>query len=170
MTRREVTISTRWFKTYYYITLGGFGALVLVYTSHAFVSFGWLGLAVGPLYIFLLLRYWYPSFRRMVLSFRSISYDAHYLYVKEPDSDILVPLEHIREVELISLDGVYRFHLKEPLYFGEYIHCKTSMWYPFNFPKVDKELDKIRWLIQKRKKEVWAAGETSQNQLSSYNV
>ena len=40
-------------------------------------------------------------------------------------------------IEITSLDGMYRFNLMDQEVFGPYILCKTSMWYPFNFKKVD---------------------------------
>ena len=85
---------------------------------------------------------------------KQISYDNQYLYVHEDGADTQIPLERIRDVEITSLDGMYKFNLMDKDTYGPYILCKTSMWYPLNFKKVDKELDYVRFLINKRKRTI----------------
>jgi hypothetical protein len=92
--------------------------------------------------------------RKNLRLLKQISYNNQFLYVHEEGVDTQVPLERIRDVEIMSLDGMYKFHLMDKEAFGPYIMCKTSIWYPFNFKKVDKELDHVRYLISKRKREI----------------
>ena len=125
---------------------------VLYYAMQGFLSKNWISGVLSVIYIAIVIFHWYPSLIKNLRLVKQISYDDQYLYVHEEGTDTQIPLERIRDVEITSLDGMYKFNLMDKEAFGPYIMCKTSMWYPFNFKKVDKELDYVRFLISKRKR------------------
>ena len=92
---------------------------------------------------------------------KEISYDEHNLYVKEKDFEVQVPFYRIRSVDLISLDGVYKFTLRDADQFGETVFCKPSMWYPFTYKKVDEELYQLRKRIEETTRQHWEARQES---------
>jgi len=125
------------------------------------------GIVISILYVFLAVKYWFPNVFKVLRNFKEISYDNENLYIKDEGSDIILPLHKIRDVELVSLDGLYEFKLNPADNLGEAIYVKPSMWYPFNYPKVDAELDQIRYLIKKDKEKYYLENQT--NQLNSIN-
>lgn len=99
---------------------------------------------------------------------KKIAYTDEFLYVEGDGYDIEIPLEKVKHVGLISLDGVYKFELYDEDQFGKAIYCKPSMWYPFNFSKIDRELEQIRQYIKMRKVKAWGESE-NQGFLASEN-
>ena len=160
--RKEKTLSSKWYKVYKGFLLLLITGLVVFYLVASIMGDNsWFSAIVVVLYIFLLIRYWMPSFFKMLRNFEMISYDRERLFIKRSGGDIEVPFERVKEVELISLDGIYKFSFYQKDELGEAVYCKPSMWYPFNFPKVDRELENIRYLIKKRKEKVWDSPEES---------
>lgn len=93
---------------------------------------------------------------------REVSYDDHSLYVKEKDFEVQIPFYRVKEVKLISLDGVYKFTLRDADQFGDVVFCKPSMWYPFTYKKVDNELYDLQNKISKVTQEYWQARQQDQ--------
>lgn len=87
------------------------------------------------------------------------------------DYQIQIPFEEIKEVELWSLDGIYCFRLYKKGQLGKEIRCKPSIWSPLNFKKIDEQLNWIRYLIAKRKRQYTEQiGQGNHAQLSSVNL
>lgn len=108
---------------------------------------------------------------RGVLGIKYVEYDNANLYVNHNDYQVQVPFEEVKEVKLMSVDGVYKFILYKKGQLGKEILCKPSIWYPFNYNKVDNELHRIRGLIYKRKQEYYnQIGLGSGVQLNSLNL
>ncbi len=103
-------------------------------------------------YFYLIYRIW-----NGLKLLKEISYDDHNLYVKEKEFEIEIPLYRVKNVELVSLDGIYKFELHDTDQFGDTVFCKPSMWYPFTYKRVDDELHKIRKMIDLEKKKYWEA-------------
>lgn len=162
---RVNTLSSKYFRIYKIFLVVLVTALVVAYLLPRDLSI--TGLLISLFYVALLIKFWFPSFFKMLKSFKEVSYDQSSLYVKHRDYEIQVPFERIRNVELKSLDGLYRFELIDEDQFGKYIYCKPSLWYPFNYTKVDDELDRIRKMISKRKQEKY--DKSSSTQLNSIN-
>jgi len=101
-------------------------------------------------YILIFYRSW-KSFKLL----KQVSYDEQNLYVQQDDFESQIPFYRIKNVELISLDGVYKFVLIDNDQFGDTVLCKPSIWYPFTYKKVDKELQEIRNRIAKVKELYW---------------
>lgn len=150
---RTKTLSSRYFKFYKIILAAGFLFLIALIVYPKTDDNLLIGLLFSGLYLFFIIRFWFPSFLQMIKSFKQVSYDQANLYVKHRDYEIQIPFERIKNIELKSLDGLYCFELMDEDQLGKYVYCKPSMWYPFNFPKVDNELDRIRKMIGKRKRE-----------------
>lgn len=88
-----------------------------------------------------------------------VEFDDEFLYVLQKGQDILIPLENIKEVEIISLGGVYEVELFNPEQLGKKFYFKPWLLYPFNFKKKDALVDILRSNINKalRKKQHFQA-------------
>lgn len=80
---------------------------------------------------------------------KDISYDDAHLYINENGVEEQIPFYEIRDVEIVSLNGICKFNFFNIQLHGGAVTCKTSMWYPLNFKKVDKEFNRVRALIRK---------------------
>ena len=95
-----------------------------------------------------------PAFIRQFNGIKDISYDHENLYINKKEGlEEQIPFYMIKDVELVSLNGIYRFNFQDKELHGGRVSCKTSLWYPFNHKKVDKEFNRVRLLIRKARKE-----------------
>jgi len=117
----------------------------------------WIGLLLGAVYFYYSFKNWKKDFKNYIESFVQMSYDESAIYVAQESGDLVVTYEKIKNVELKSLDGIYKFELFD----GQVYYCKPSMWYPFNYPKVDAELNKIRNYIKNYKSKYWTEQEVN---------
>jgi hypothetical protein len=83
-----------------------------------------------------------------------VEFDDEFLYVIQKNQDILIPLENIKDVEIVSLGGVYKITLYAKDQLGDLIYFKPSLLYPFNFKSKDKLVDVLRHNIDEAKKKV----------------
>jgi ABC-type transport system involved in multi-copper enzyme maturation permease subunit len=81
-----------------------------------------------------------------------VEFDDQYLYVIRKESDILIPLQNIRDVELRTIGGLYEIELYNPEIIGDKIYYKPSLLYPFNFKAKDAIADKLRGFIERAKR------------------
>ncbi|MEM7109512.1 MAG: hypothetical protein AAF519_14900 [Bacteroidota bacterium] len=88
---------------------------------------------------------------KRTLKLQNIEYDEKHIYVVKKDHEILVPFLDIKEIKLQSLTGVHTIFLYRDAGFGKEIWFKSSLWYPFNFKKVDDEVYKLQLMIEKVK-------------------
>ena len=51
------------------------------------------------------------------------------------------------------MDGLYKFKLYHHDQFGSEVVCKPSIWYPFNYKRIDAELNRIRSYVRKAHRE-----------------
>lgn len=158
--KTEKTLSTKWFQAYRIVVLMFLGSLFLLQIIFQLRDASlWISIPFSFLYIFFILKYWWPSYLKFVKNFKRISYDEENLYIDQGDSELIVSFERVKKVELVSLDGIYKFEtFNDDLYY-----CKPSIWYPFNFKKVDEELVQIRRLIKTYKQKVWQERDTANN-------
>ena len=73
-----------------------------------------------------------------------VEFDDEFLYVILRNNDILIPLENIKDVNIVTLGGVYRIDLYNAEQLGDKIYFKPSLLYPFNSKKKD-ELANVLW-------------------------
>ncbi len=109
---------------------------------------------VGPLLISA--SWWYLLYRyyKANLKVFHVEFDHEFLYVIQKKQDILIPLENIKDVEIVSLGGVYKVTLYSKDQLGDLIYFKPSLLYPFNFKAKDKLVDVLRHTIDEAKKKV----------------
>ncbi len=108
-----------------------------------------IGLLFGLGYAVILVAYWFPSVLKTLKQMKNLSYDDENLYVVEDGVEEQIPFEQVKDVEIVSLNGIYRFNFFSKDLHNGFVTCKTSMWYPLNYPTVDKELNRVRALIRK---------------------
>jgi hypothetical protein len=166
--QRTKSLTTRYYRWYKISLIALVGGLLLFYNIHWILSGEFLGLVWVALYAFVIVRYWYPGLVKSLRQMKNIAYDRRNLYILENGQEEQIPFHEIKEVEIISLDGIYKFHFFDKNLHGGAVTCKTSMWYPLNYPKVDKELNRVRDLIRAARKEYYAQND-GQKELSSYH-
>ncbi|MCP4457880.1 MAG: hypothetical protein GY816_07640 [Cytophagales bacterium] len=147
--QRTRSISVKSIRLYKTILISLLLAYFLLYTGSFILQNEWLGILIGSLFVLLMVYFWYPSFTNNLSRLKDLSYDDENLYIIENDVEEQIPFHEIRDVEIVSLDGIYQFNFFNKQLHGGVIRCKTSMWYPLNFKTVDRELNRVRGLIRK---------------------
>lgn len=84
-----------------------------------------------------------------------VEFDDEFMYVKQKEQDLLIPLENIKDINLISIGGVYKVELYAKELFGDTFYFKPSLLYPFNHKKKEALVDLLWANIEtaKRKKQ-----------------
>lgn len=108
------------------------------------------------------------SFFKDLNRVRYVEYDDSNLYVWHNDYQIQIPFEEIKEVNIVT--GGFEFRLFKKTQIGIEVLCLPSLWYPLNYKKVDAEMNRVREMIAKRKREVSKTPVESSNQLSGLNL
>ncbi|MEQ6168649.1 hypothetical protein AAOE16_15745 [Ekhidna sp. MALMAid0563] len=126
-----------------------FGFYVIYYTKMS----GLFGILMAIIYVGLMVFYWYPNIRKFLRKIKEVSYDNENLYVREGDYEIQIPFYQVKDIEIISMDGLYKFKLYHHDQFGSEVVCKPSIWYPFNYKRIDAELNRIRSYVRKAHRE-----------------
>ncbi|MEM1405182.1 MAG: hypothetical protein AAGG59_00295 [Bacteroidota bacterium] len=118
----------------------------------------WIGFLIPMIYVALShsnsflsiywLIYWsigfYFSYIKRTLKLRSIEYDDENIYVVQNGQDFVIPFSTIKEVKLASVTGLHVISLYRNAGLGKEIGFKSSLWYPFNFKKIDEEVYKLQ--------------------------
>lgn len=146
--QRTRSLTTKGFKAYKVTIMIALSAFVFTFAGVHIMSGQWFGIIYGIGYPALLVFYWFPSFKRSMQTLKELSYDKKNLYVHEDGYEIQIPFHQVRDVQLVSLDGLYRFRLYHNDQFGKEVMCKPSFWYPFNFKRIDAELERIRSYVR----------------------
>jgi hypothetical protein len=81
-----------------------------------------------------------------------VEFDDEFLYLIRRDSDILIPLENIKSVDLKTMGGLYEVKLYHPEVVGDLIYYKPSLLYPLNYKSKDLIADVLREKIEIAKK------------------
>lgn len=168
---RTKAISTRYYLIYKAVSITILGGVILAYLwSYVDVVFRWPWYVGFPFFCLLLYSF-FRLFREKIKDWqhlKDISYDSENLDITEKGREEQIPFHEIKDVEITSLNGVYRFIFYNKELHGGWVSCKTSMWYPLNFPKVDKELNRVRSLIN-RAHHAYQEEPDASNQLMSFN-
>jgi len=128
-------------------------AYFLLYAGSNIVRYRWFGILFAVVILSFTIYFWYPGFSKNLSRLKELSYDDENLYIIERGVEEQIPFHEVRDVEIVSLDGVYQFNFFNKQLHDGAIRCKTSMWYPLNFKTVDKELNRVRGLIIKAHRE-----------------
>jgi len=89
---------------------------------------------------------------RRVISLKNVSFDDYSIYYDRNDYEVQIPFSEVKNVEIMSLDGVYKINLFQPNQDGKVIYFKTSLWYPLNFKRQDEKVNELRAMIEKYKR------------------
>jgi hypothetical protein len=80
-----------------------------------------------------------------------VEFDHEFMYVRQKEQDLLIPLENIKDVNLASIEGVYKVDLYAKELFGDTFYFKPSLLYPFNHKKKEALVDVLWANIEKAK-------------------
>ena len=162
--QRTKTLTTKHIKAYKigHMLLFFVGILAIVYASLKSRMTAMMFVMIP--FFFYTIYMFFRNFDRI----RQVEYDDANLYVWHNDYQIQIPFEEIREVNLES--GGYVFMLYKKTQVGKEVLCLPSIWYPFNYKKVDAEMNRVREMIAKRKREVYKKSGDAAHQLSSLNL
>jgi hypothetical protein len=147
---RIKNLSTRYLK--FYKRYLGF-IIVLVFVGFLLREFQFFGdkettyWVVFPILVNFFLLWWH-SHRKLF----QIEFDEDFLYVGQGNQDILIPLENIKDVNLISVVGVYQVDLYSKETFGKKFYFKPSFLYPFNHKESEALIDVLWANIEKAKR------------------
>ena len=154
---RTRSLTTRAIKVYKLVIT----AILTLFVAGTTAYYASNGSVTGMLmllpYFWLVYKIW-----KQLRLLKEVSYDDHSLYIKEQDFEVQIPFYRLKEVKLISLDGIYKFTLREADQFGDVVYCKPSLSYPFTYRKVDDELRELQGRIEKITKQYWQARQENQ--------
>lgn len=80
-----------------------------------------------------------------------VEFDEEYLYVRLKQQDLLIPLQNIKDINLVSMGGVYRVDLYAKELTGNPFYFKPSLLYPFNHKTKEAVVDLLWQNIDKAK-------------------
>jgi hypothetical protein len=135
-------LSTRFLGLYRHGT-----ALVIFALAAVFLWEAWQQIREGDVFSVLMPIYWgyfLYLWYRVNRSVYPVEFDDEFLYVRLKQSDLIIPLENIKDVNLVSLGGVYRVDLYYKELIGEKFYFKPSLLYPLNHRKKEAVVD-ILW-------------------------
>ncbi|NOT73366.1 MAG: hypothetical protein HOP08_00460 [Cyclobacteriaceae bacterium] len=119
------------------ILMTAFGAFVIFRTFHrSSFPLDLINLWLPGLIIY---RLW-----KLYLGVKAVEFDQEFLYVTQPDYEIIVPLENIKKVEIKSLTGVYKIELYDMIQSGNEIFFMPSLIYPLDYSKQDDKVNLLR--------------------------
>jgi hypothetical protein len=81
---------------------------------------------------------------RIVLRLKNVSFDEFSVYYERNGYEVQIPFDEIKDIEIKSLDGIYKINLFQPNQDGKTIYFKTSLWYPLNFIRQDEQVNVLR--------------------------
>lgn len=105
-------------------------------------------LLFAPMTYGYLIYIWY----RVNRSVLHVEFDEEFMYVMLNKQDLLIPLENIKDVNLVSMGGVYRVDLYAKELVGEKFYFKPSLLYPLNHKKKEAVVDILWSNIEKAKR------------------
>ncbi|MEO9484678.1 MAG: hypothetical protein ABJG47_14565 [Ekhidna sp.] len=146
---RSKSLSINSVKRYKFFLMGSLSIMFLAYMTLYLIDGDLYGVVMVVVYLALMIFYWYPNIGKFLKKIKEVSYDKENLYVQEGTYEIQIPFHEVKDIEIVSLDGLYKFKLYQSDQFGDEVICKPSLWYPLNYKKVDAELNRIRGLVRK---------------------
>lgn len=146
---RIKNLSTRFLSAYKYgivVLVGGLFCLMMYLSWHD----GWFGL------IYHLLFYGWFGYLWLKLNAKiyHTEFDDEFLYVKYRNSEVLIPLENIKDIELKSAGGVWRVDLAYADLPGDHFYFKPSLLYPLNYKRKDALVNLLWNKIEKARTKV----------------
>jgi len=100
-----------------------------------------------PIYYSYFLYLWWRLNKRVY----HVEFDQEFMYITQREQDLVLPLENVKDVNLISIGGVYKVELYTKELFGDTFYFKPSLLYPFNHKKKEAIVDLLWGYIEKAK-------------------
>ena len=166
--RRTKSISIKSIRLYKAALYCFLLAYFLAYSGFYIMEYRWLGILMVVVVVVASVYFWYPGLSKNLNRLKELSYDNENLYIIEKGVEEQIRFCEVKDVEIVSLDGIYQFNFFDKQLHNGAVRCKTSMWYPLNFRTVDKELNRVRGLIWKTHRE-YRAPTGNDRGLASFN-
>ncbi|MFT6335827.1 MAG: hypothetical protein ACJA2S_002847 [Cyclobacteriaceae bacterium] len=146
------------------------GLLVLFFAGILVIIFAFFNDKMSTMMFVLIPSMFYSVYIniRNTKRIRQVEYDDSNLYAWHNEYQIQIPFEEIREVKIESAGYLFKLYKKTQV--GKEILCLPSLLYPLNYKKVDGQMNRVREMIAKRKREVSRELVDSTNQLNSVNL
>lgn len=163
---RTTIVSTSKIKTYKIITLSIITAITLfvlflaVYS--AFILKEYHQFLILPVYV----MFAYQAIPA-ILKIKNVSYDDSSVYYDRKGYEVQIPFEDIKNIEIMTISGIYKIILFDPTQDGLVIRFKTSLWYPFNFRRQDEKVNELIDKIDKYKSTLY---ERNMAELPSFKI
>lgn len=146
---RVKNLSTRYLRFYKHSVSGMIILIMAVFLYYEFKNsvkvkpsmFFW------PFYYGYFLYLWWKLNQRVY----HVEFDQEFMYIAQRDQDLVLPLENIKDVNLVSIGGVYKVELYTKELFGDTFYFKPSLWYPFNHKNKEAMVDILWANIEKAK-------------------
>ncbi|MTI22875.1 hypothetical protein E1176_17720 [Fulvivirga sp. RKSG066] len=124
---------------------------MIIYSFEIFSEdrINWFGLYL-PVYFSVA---FYVLYIKRTLKLKSVAADQENLYIIEKGQEVVIPFVEIKEVKLKTAIGTHSVQLYRDLGFGKEFLFKSSLWYPFNFKKVDDQVYELQRAIERAKRE-----------------
>ena len=148
---RITNLSTRFLGFYKFSVAAFLAALIFYMIWNAITELRIKGRIAGfffPLPYGYLFYVWF----KVNASVHRVEFDDDFMIVILKGQDLLIPLENIKDVNLISLGGVYRVDLYSPELIGDKFYFKPSLLYPFNHKRKEAIIDILWSNIEKAKR------------------
>ena len=121
--------------------------IVSLYLERDFKKEGYFGGAFSFGYVIYGCFLWWNVNKRVYY----VEFDDEFMYLTQKGHDLVIPLENIKDVNLASLEGVYRVDLYAKELFGDKFYFKPSLLYPFNHKKKEAVVNILWANIEKAK-------------------
>lgn len=82
-----------------------------------------------------------------------MEYDDYNLYFVEKGQEAQIPFYEVKHIKLRNALGVHSVSFYSDFGFGMEVLFKSSLWYPFNFNKVDDQVYELRKRIDLAKRQ-----------------
>jgi len=151
-------LSTRYLTFYRVFGISILTALLLLVIGYAIIRIR-SGADTAP--FFAAIIYMWAMYKLIIFIYRThnVEFDDEYLYILRKHADLIIPLENIKNVEIVSLGGLFKVILYETEQVGKEFYFKPSLLYPLNYKHKDKLVNLLRAKIEaaKRKKRSYQA-------------
>ena len=148
---RTSTASTTQLRNYKTIVII-LNGLILSFIISVFIFKNYFGEQIEGILGFVSIYLCLNIFTQFVFRLKNVSYDDSSVYYTIKGYEVQIPLEEIRDIEIMTISGIYKINLNEPAQDGSVIRFKTSLWYPFNFRRQDEKVNELRDKIDRYKK------------------
>ena len=143
-------LSTRYLNFYRYGVASILSAIAIAFLVAGYLAYlgeGHLSNLLMPVYWCYFIFIWFKVNQRVY----HVEFDDEFLYVAQRGHDLVIPLENIKDVNLVSVGGVYKVDLYAKELFGDKFYFKPSLLYPFNHKKKEAVVDILWANIEKAK-------------------